>query len=400
MQWTIAFNSIFGSSLLLILIFINYIRKYNTEQYQRNIFIRLLFFTFIPMLMDFLYLAFEGIPGSTVHYLLYGIGSIYYLFQIPAYYYVFIFINYTVYKDKKRTRLITKLVWCIVVLHAIIIAANLIGHFYFYITEENFLLYGNRYYIRLIVSYLPVLFIIYDVIFPFKLFKRNQFILLLIFFFFTSISSTIDIVFKTMMLIWPCFTAALLYTYFFIIRADSKIDSLTGLGNRTSFNEFIAKLADSGGKALIRRQTGRNAKVRRSRHTQEAFSIVMIDMDHFKKINDTLGHLEGDNALRDMAAIIKSSIRQSDFAARYGGDEFVLATRVEYDVKKLMTRIQDAIEDQNRKKTRAYTLQISYGYDVYTTNSGQSMTEFLNHIDKLMYKQKTEHRRAEDRGKS
>jgi diguanylate cyclase (GGDEF)-like protein len=398
MQWTIALNSIFGSSLLIILIFINYIRKYNTDQYQRNIFIRLLFFTFIPMLMDFLYLAFGGIPGSTVHYLLYGVGSMYYLFQIPAYYYVFIFIDYTAFKNKKRTRLITKLVWCIVAIHVIIIAANLIGHFYFYITEDNFLFHGDRYYIRLIISYFPALFIIYDVIFPFKLFKRNQFILLLIFFFFSSISSTIDILFKDMMLIWPCFTAALLYTYFFIIRADSKIDSLTGLGNRTSFNEFVAKLADSGGKALNRRRPGR--KARRSRYAQEAFSIVMIDMDHFKKINDTLGHLEGDNALRDMAAIIKSSIRQSDFAARYGGDEFVLATRVEYDVKKLMTRIQGAIKDQNKKKTRPYTIQISYGYDVYTTNSGQSMTEFLKHIDKLMYKQKTEHRRAEDRGKS
>jgi diguanylate cyclase (GGDEF)-like protein len=305
-----------------------------------------------------------------------------------------------VFKDKKRTRLITKLVCCIVALHVIIIAANLTGHFYFYITEDNFFLHGNRYYIRLIVSYLPALFALYDVIFSFKLFKRNQFILLLIFFFFTSIGSTIDIILKNLMLIWPCFTAALLYAYFFIIRADSKIDSLTGLGNRTSFNEFIAKLADSDGKAMIRRLPDRNTKARRSRYAREAFSIVMIDMDHFKKINDTLGHLEGDNALRDMAAIIKSSIRQTDFAARYGGDEFVLATRVEHDVKNLMTRIHDAIEDQNRKKTRAYTIQISYGYDVFTTNSGQSMTEFLNHIDKLMYKQKTEHRRAEDRGKS
>jgi diguanylate cyclase (GGDEF)-like protein len=305
-----------------------------------------------------------------------------------------------VFKDKKRILLITKLVWCIAVLHAIIIAVNLIGHFYFYITDDNFLLHGNRYYIRLIISYLPVLFALYDVIFSFKLFKKNQFVLLLIFFFFISIGSTIDIIFKTLVLIWPCFTTALLHAYFFIIRADSKIDSLTGLGNRTSFNEFVAKLADSGGKALIRRRPDRKVKARRSRYTQEAFSIVMIDMDHFKKINDTLGHLEGDNALQDMAMIIKNSIRQSDFAARYGGDEFVLATRVEYDVKKLMARIQSAIKDQNKKKTRPYTLQISYGHDVYTTNSGQSMTEFLKHIDKLMYKQKTEHRRAEDRGKA
>jgi diguanylate cyclase (GGDEF)-like protein len=98
-----------------------------------------------------------------------------------------------------------------------------------------------------------------------------------------------------------------------------------------------------------------------------------------------------------MAVIIKSCIRRSDFAARYGGDEFVLATRAENDIQRLMERIKDAIAVQNQKKIRPYSLEISYGYDVFTTGGDQSIDEFLVHVDSLMYKDKAERRRASDR---
>jgi diguanylate cyclase (GGDEF)-like protein len=106
--------------------------------------------------------------------------------------------------------------------------------------------------------------------------------------------------------------------------------------------------------------------------------------------------LEGDNALRDMAAIIKGCIRHSDFAARYGGDEFVLATKAEYDIEKLLERLQQAITLQNEKKARPYKIEISYGYDVFTPHSDQSIEKFLAHIDGLMYQNKAERRRKED----
>jgi diguanylate cyclase (GGDEF)-like protein len=121
-------------------------------------------------------------------------------------------------------------------------------------------------------------------------------------------------------------------------------------------------------------------------------------MDHFKKINDTLGHAEGDNALRDMAAIIKGCIRHSDFAARYGGDEFVLVAKAEYDIEKLISRIEKTMEIQNEKHIRPYTLEMSYGYDVYTAGQSRSINEFLNHVDGLMYQHKAERRCREKDG--
>jgi diguanylate cyclase (GGDEF)-like protein len=280
--------------------------------------------------------------------------------------------------------------WCFSVV------LNLKYRFYFYISGDNIYTPGKYYFIRFVINYLVIPLCTIDMIFSSKAIQRAQVYLILFFGFLTGAGAALDVIVDTGSLTWPCFATALLYIYFFIVQSDLKIDSLTGIGNRYSFNEFIDRLARQGGRrASPSREDSGN--LRRSYGAGESWAIVMIDMDHFKEINDTLGHLEGDNALRDMAAIIKSCIRRSDFAARYGGDEFVLATRAENDIRRLMGRIRDAIAAQNEKKIRPYTLEISYGFDIFATGGEQSIEDFLVHVDSLMYKHKAERRRASDR---
>lgn len=83
-------------------------------------------------------------------------------------------------------------------------------------------------------------------------------------------------------------------------------DHLTGLYNRRSFD---ARLRD---------------EVERSGRYRRPFSLLMIDIDHFKACNDTYGHQKGDDVLRGVGRIITSSVRQSDFTARYGGEEIAV----------------------------------------------------------------------------
>jgi diguanylate cyclase (GGDEF)-like protein len=261
----------------------------------------------------------------------------------------------------------------ILFIYTISVIANLPMGFYFTISSSNEYIRGNLYLLRLLVSYGPLLLMIIDVLRASKNFSHSQAGLIILFVSLAGVGAAIDIVLPESNLTWPFFAVAVLYFYFFIIQSDSKIDSLTGIGNRFSFNEFIDKLS---------RQ---NSRVE--------YSIVMMDIDKFKEINDTLGHLEGDNALRDLASIIKGCIRHSDFAARFGGDEFVLATEAEYDIKRLMNRIQAAIDQQNEKRIRPYQIYISYGYDLYTTKSGESIYTFLSRIDARMYRQKERRKR-------
>ncbi|MDR0876566.1 MAG: GGDEF domain-containing protein [Treponema sp.] len=378
MHLTETINAIFGSGLTLVLIFINYIRKFNTDTFQRSIFLRILGFSFIALSCDIIFFLFNGYRGKEAFYLLYITLSVYYIFQVLSFFYTFIFVDFTAHKDVQRTKKIMLAAWIVAIVHIVILLLNLRFRFYFYISPDNYFFHGDKYFIRMILGYSPAVLAIGDAILSFKRFKKNQFYLIVSFFFLTGAGSTIDILMGTGSFVWPCFSAAMLYTYFFIIKSDSRIDSLTGIGNRYSFNEFIDRLSRQSVRGL----------------NQDPYAIVMIDMDRFKEINDTLGHLEGDNALKDMSAIIKGCIRHSDFAARYGGDEFVLATRAKNNIEKLMARIQQAIDAQNEKQIRPYRIEMSYGHDVFIAGGDRSIQEFLTHIDSLMYKQKTERRRS------
>jgi diguanylate cyclase (GGDEF)-like protein len=378
MPLTIALNTILGSALIIILVFADYVRKYNTDHTQKDIFCSLLIFTLIPMMGDIAYYLLEGRPGKNACLALYGLTTVYYFFQVLAYYYIIIFVDHMIFKDVERVKKLKLIVCLITVIHALILLLNLKYHFYFYIDEaSNIFYHGDKYYIRLIISYCPILFALFEIFISRRGFKTSYLSTIFLLVGLSFLGSSIDIINTTVKLVWPCMTAALLYSYFFILQADTKIDSLTGIGNRYSFSEFTSRLSQSS--------------------NGESWAIVMIDMDHFKHINDTLGHQEGDNALRDMAAIIKDCLRASDFAARYGGDEFVLATRVENGIDTLMQHIQDAIDRQNGKNIRPFKIEISYGYDVFTADGSRTIDNFLTHIDSLMYRHKEMRRRAGDK---
>lgn len=84
------------------------------------------------------------------------------------------------------------------------------------------------------------------------------------------------------------------------------IDGLTGLKNRRAFDDRLRNEID------------------RARRTGEAFSLVIMDIDHFKRFNDTYGHVAGDETLRSVASIAEKTLRPVDIIARYGGEEFTM----------------------------------------------------------------------------
>lgn len=83
-------------------------------------------------------------------------------------------------------------------------------------------------------------------------------------------------------------------------------DSLTKLYNRRRFNEFL------------------EGEIGRSKRYNMPFSLVIFDIDHFKKINDTYGHTTGDIVLKELAQVVAGAIRRYDVFARWGGEEFVI----------------------------------------------------------------------------
>mgnify|MGYP005835058095 CR=1 FL=1 len=158
--------------------------------------------------------------------------------------------------------------------------------------------------------------------------------------------------------------------------ALSLTDELTGLYNRRRF--FV--LTEQYLKLSIR--------------TKKRLLFLFIDMDNLKGINDHYGHNEGDQALIDLANILKKTFRESDIVARIGGDEFVvLSESTDGNGKKVMTRLYENIEDYNTKGSRRYTLSISVGTTQFDPKHPIPIDELLSKGDALMYAQKRRRRK-------
>ncbi len=115
------------------------------------------------------------------------------------------------------------------------------------------------------------------------------------------------------------------YSYLVLLNKQVQRDGLTNLGNRRSFDLMIKDWFDH----------------------QIPFSIIILDIDHFKKVNDTFGHLAGDDVLRHLSTLMQDTSREEDFCFRYGGEEFVILTNVngEEDAYKIAERIRIAFAE-------------------------------------------------------
>ena len=155
-------------------------------------------------------------------------------------------------------------------------------------------------------------------------------------------------------------------------------DTLTGLPNRILFE-------DRAGQILVEAQ-----------REQRAFALVFIDLDHFKPINDTLGHGIGDQVLKEAAVRIREHIRASDTAARIGGDEFVVLLRGLHDrgdAEKVAEKIRRALKNPIVVGERPLQISASIGIALYPEH-GQDLITLTTHADRAMYSSKKRGRDA------
>lgn len=143
-------------------------------------------------------------------------------------------------------------------------------------------------------------------------------------------------------------------------------DGLTGLANHRTFQQTISDICKKA-----------------ARSTSRVFSLVMVDVDHFKIYNDTHGHREGDAVLQAVAKTLASGLRQGDLAARYGGEEFTIIFR---DTNKeaayaAADRIRRAVAEQNFRKG---SVTVSMGVAEFPTD-GRVPSELIEHADKALY---------------
>jgi diguanylate cyclase (GGDEF)-like protein len=133
-------------------------------------------------------------------------------------------------------------------------------------------------------------------------------------------------------------------------------------------------------------------EVNRFNRYKRPFSIMMIDLDHFKRFNDTYGHLEGDRILRRVGRKITSCMRTMDTAYRYGGEEFTVLLP-ETDCNAALTvaeRIKDSISSETLEDVNDSRITVSIGVSEYSESD--SITHLIKRADKAMYAAKQQGR--------
>lgn len=161
------------------------------------------------------------------------------------------------------------------------------------------------------------------------------------------------------------------------LEALSYQDTLTEIANRRSYNIFLESEWD----IAIRNQT--------------QISAILVDIDFFKKYNDSYGHNAGDVALRKIAQILKSEVRSRDLVARLGGEEFIiiLPATSQIDAKMIAERIRLRIATTSIKHDASSTfLTASLGVGTILPKLGDNSEYFIEIVDKQLYRAKEEGR--------
>lgn len=153
-----------------------------------------------------------------------------------------------------------------------------------------------------------------------------------------------------------------------LLETQSTTDTLTGTYNRMKFNASLT------------------IEMARAGRYNSPLSLIIFDIDHFKKVNDTYGHLAGDGVLKHIAKLIKSNVRETDIFARWGGEEFVilapglcLIETVKF-AKKLRVKVAELDFEIPQ--------QVTLSFGVTAFKNGDSSTVLLNRADEALYRAK------------
>ncbi len=150
-------------------------------------------------------------------------------------------------------------------------------------------------------------------------------------------------------------------------------DTLTGLYNRRYFEERL------------------KGEAQKSFANRIPLSLIMVDIDHFKKVNDTFGHPEGDMILREIASLLKKSVRKKDTVGRYGGEEFILIlpeASIEASsmiAERIRLLVESTLFDVGKAQLN---LSVSLGISNFPMHGARSDEELIKMADQALYEAK------------
>lgn len=320
-------------------------------------------------------LIYKGVlPGGRI--LLMTCKELYFLSTELMCFFWFLYFEYlretSFVKKRNHVMYSTLLLWILVILLLI----NPFGKILFYIDESGVYRRGPLFILTYVLSYsyVVIAFIRAMINFFKETDEQNKAFLirLCLFPIGPGLSGILQFVYPKFPVACVAISLSTFFLYLTWIDQLISLDPLTGLNNRKQLNHSFDSLSKNAGEL-------------------DNIWLYLIDVNHFKKINDTYGHLQGDKALKIIAEVLKAACKgmnKGTVISRFGGDEFVILVpgNTEDENNELKNTIREKLKELSAKKSIPFELTVSIG--VAKANSGESLKDLLSQADSAMYMEK------------
>lgn len=342
--------------------------KLDRKEQVNRLFLSLIFLTILILILEILSVLLnssEFIHYKTIHKMVDTLGfTLTPLVPICAVLYV--------YKRTHKFKKITshQFLWLSLpfVVNSVISLGSYNFNWIFGISGENIYQRGPLFWVSPMTSYFYYMMNLLLLCKNREKMSREELLILSLLTVMPSLLSIFQLYYFVYLTIWNSVAMAVVINYVFLVHSQTKIDSLTGLGNRIAYNDHIAIL-------------GRKSNV--------FLAVINIDLDEFKSINDTFGHHEGDKVLKIFARQLENVFEGKGVSIRLGGDEFmVLVYENQREIlEKYIKTLNHNIKEYNKTSNLPYHIKFSYGMAILD-HTYHSIQELIQHSDKLMYEAK------------
>ena len=357
-----------GVFCLLSLLMSKHVNK-TSKRVGEDLFNTMVFVNLVALVLEAISFGIDGKPGKLI-YVLQVLSNAFLIFSVVFTGYMWcLFVEFKVYHSMKRVYKRVRILMVPVLVSLFCVGCDCFGAgLYFSISKDNVYIRGS---LSLLVYLFVTFYYFYSIVIVYiAKYKGSQI------HFFPVYTFVLPCVIGTLVqgmnygtaMGWFSVAIALLLLEMQLQKEESFVDDLSGLYNR-KYLEFSF----------------------RQIQLKKDYRIygIMMDINFFKKINDTLGHTVGDDAIRTVGKLLSQWVDISDTVIRFAGDEFIILciNKTEEEVCSLMDTIRSNLLNYNKTGRKPYQLSFSMGYTKYL-KTHRKLDDFLRDMDKVMYEDK------------
>jgi len=369
--------NLFGVFLLLTLLLVIY-SKHEKYTLRGRLFRILIILTIFMLVMEIFSWLFEGLPGDWNRLLNLLSNTIFTGFSVVVVSIWAIYIDHMIFDDAKQT--LRKVKWYLIpaIVMILLSIVNIFIPFLFEVSADNVYARLGGIWIAPSLTYLIYGYVVYTVYTHRRRLTSNFIIGVTLFLILPQLAVVGQLLSYGLMLIWVTTALAIVFSYLLFETTSSSTDYLTGVYTRIRAEDYMS--------SLLRKR--------------KPFSLILIDMDDFKQLDDTFGHHAGDKALIEMGRILQEVFTKNAIVARFGGDEFIVV--IETTNRGTVEMYRKSIYQKLRLSLNDYISQSRFSLGVaYCTSAECSVEQMMIEADNNMYldkaKNKNFKRRKDDR---